>query len=286
MQRNESVYYVAIAALLTVAVAAGGYLLFKKDQPEDFAQALPIPQPALEQQETLPEPEPESEPEPTPEPTLTPEPEPETTVVEQTPVVVPPLFDDVPELDAGHAWLLTQLPKLADQDLSQWLGADYLVRKAVVFVENLSRGQLVLASSPFKPFAKAFAVKAAGEQQVADLANFSRVSGYIAAFKAVDKQKLAAFVKHTTPLTQQALAEIGVDTPFTTLLVQAIDQLLATPEPKQQLAMYSDAVMYKYQDEQWEQLPSAQKWLIRTGPLNMREIKKQLQAFKTALQAN
>lgn len=87
------------------------------------------------------------------------------------------------------------------------------------------------------------------------------------------------------PLAEEALAEIGYpDTAPETVLLDAIDVLMATPSVGTVIELNDYSVMYRYADPALEALPDAQKQMIRLGPDNMRRVKLKLDALRTALQ--
>ncbi|PTU03169.1 DUF3014 domain-containing protein, partial [Pseudomonas sp. HMWF031] len=84
---------------------------------------------------------------------------------------------------------------------------------------------------------------------------------------------------------QAKYAEIGSpDQDFNSVLLEAIDQLLDTPEVPVPVEVYTDSVAYKYADDRLESLNEPQKQLLRTGPDNMRRIKAKLRELKVLVE--
>jgi hypothetical protein len=89
------------------------------------------------------------------------------------------------------------------------------------------------------------------------------------------------------PLINNAYSEIGYgDDEFNQTLTDAIDLLLDTPEPEGDLPLLRDSVTYQYAFSEWEQLPDAQKQLLRMGPENMKKVKAALRNIKAQLENN
>ena len=74
------------------------------------------------------------------------------------------------------------------------------------------------------------------------------------------------------------------DQDFNSVLLEAIDQLLDTPEVPVPVEVYTDSVAYKYADDRLESLNEPQKQLLRTGPDNMRRIKAKLRELKVLVE--
>ncbi|MEF2975551.1 DUF3014 domain-containing protein, partial [Pseudomonas aeruginosa] len=60
--------------------------------------------------------------------------------------------------------------------------------------------------------------------------------------------------------------------------------LLDTPEPRGLLALSDEEVMYTYADPELENLPAAQKQMLRIGPDNRALVKSKLREIRQRLQ--
>jgi hypothetical protein len=63
-------------------------------------------------------------------------------------------------------------------------------------------------------------------------------------------------------------------------LIAAIDDLLATPEPKEALRLVQVKVRYQFADPDLERRSAGQKMLLRMGPENARVVKAKLRDFR------
>ncbi len=117
-----------------------------------------------------------------------------------------------------------------------------------------------------------------------DPQSFKRYDPYVAILTALDSEQLLALYKRFEPLFVEAYGEVGEPgTSFEQRLVQAIDLVLATPEMTTQIPLLRDSVTYKYAYSEWENLPPAQKQLLRMGPENVAKVKGVLRELRTQL---
>ena len=94
------------------------------------------------------------------------------------------------------------------------------------------------------------------------------------------KQLVDPYVRHY-PLFQQAYRELGYpDGHFNDRLVEAIDSLLATPDPKGPLSVVQPKIFYEFADRELEQLPAGQKLLLRMGRDNAALVKAKLREIR------
>ncbi|HEX5792568.1 MAG TPA: DUF3014 domain-containing protein, partial [Rheinheimera sp.] len=119
-----------------------------------------------------------------------------------------------------------------------------------------------------------------------DETSFKRYEPYIQLLESVEPAQLVQLFNRYEPLLQQAYAELGYpDQLFRNKVIAAIDELLATPEVTYPLELERPAVVYTFADPAIEQLPAAQKQMIRLGPDNQKKIKALLQRYRSALLA-
>jgi hypothetical protein len=124
----------------------------------------------------------------------------------------------------------------------------------------------------------------AGKQWI-DAASYKRYTPYVNMLESFDNEGLLNVYAMYKDDIQAKYAEIGdPDKDFNTVLLDAIDQLLDTPEVPVPVEVYTDSVAYKYADERLENLNEPQKQLLRTGPDNMRRIKAKLRELKALVE--
>jgi hypothetical protein len=215
-------------------------------------------------------------------------------------VEVEPIVVDVVEVEAPVAEATVDLPRLNDSDsfvaekiselssgtsLLGYLVDEQLVRRAVVLVENISRGQYPQTALPYKPIVEDMQVSSDdGRLFTMEAASYTRFDAAVAAFVALDTEQTVGLYRLLSPLLQQAYAEIGFrDAEFEQALIKAIDAVLSAPEIEGPFQLVKPSVMYLYADTRLEELANMNKQLIRLGPENSARLKAKLREFKQAL---
>jgi hypothetical protein len=215
-------------------------------------------------------------------------------------VEVEPMVVDVVEVKEPVAEAAVDLPRLNDSDsflvekiselpsgtsLLSYLVDEQLVRRAVVLVENISRGQYPQTALPYKPIVEEMQVSSDdGRLFTMEAASYTRFDAAVAAFVALDTEQTLGLYRLLSPLLQQAYAEIGFrDAEFEQALIKAIDAVLSAPEIEGPFQLVKPSVMYLYADTRLEELANMNKQLIRLGPENSARLKAKLREFKQAL---
>tara|TARA_B110000037_G_C17031395_1_gene469639 strand:+ start:370 stop:1218 length:849 start_codon:yes stop_codon:yes gene_type:complete len=215
-------------------------------------------------------------------------------------VEVEPIVVDLVEVEAPVAEAAVDLPRLNDSDsfvaekiselssgtsLLGYLVDEQLVRRAVVLVENISRGQYPQTALPYKPIVEEMQVSSDdGRLFTMEAASYTRFDAAVAAFVALDTEQTVGLYRLLSPLLQQAYAEIGFrDAEFEQALIKAIDAVLSAPEIEGPFQLVKPSVMYLYADTRLEELANMNKQLIRLGPENSARLKAKLREFKQAL---
>ena len=215
-------------------------------------------------------------------------------------VEVEPIVVDVVEVEAPVAEAAVDLPRLNDSDsfvaekiselssgtsLLGYLVDEQLVRRAVVLVENISRGQYPQTALPYKPIVEEMQVSSDdGRLFTMEAASYTRFDAAVAAFVALDTEQTVGLYRLLSPLLQHAYAEIGFrDAEFEQALIKAIDAVLSAPEIEGPFQLVKPSVMYLYADTRLEELANMNKQLIRLGPKNSARLKAKLREFKQAL---
>ena len=244
--------------------------------PEESAvqEQMPESEPQTEEFESTPPPEPveiepDAEPEPMPEPT--PEPDPE------------PL--DVSD-DAVKA-SLAEISASEKEEVNRILMNEAVLQRFVVAVTNVANDELATNYRLVAPPEQSFRVYNQAGKKWIDAASYKRYTPYVNMLESFENDALLNLYKTYESDIQQKYSEIGdPDRDFDNVIVEAIDQLLDTPEVPMPVEVYTDSVAYKYADERLEKLSAPQKQLLRTGPDNMRRIKAKLRELKALLEEN
>ncbi|MCW9059574.1 MAG: DUF3014 domain-containing protein [Gammaproteobacteria bacterium] len=250
-----------------------------------------------------------STPEETPELPLPPAPvvesEPEPAIRYPVPEPVPAIPDDALELTAEPEEMLPEpeteepLPALEDSDglmtqvyeelfgepaLERWFNLANPVRHLVATIDNAGREKMAVKQRPLKPVEGAFLVEGNEERMFIHPDNSRRYLPYMRLAEALDLERMAERYFRFYPLFQQAYEELGYpDAYFNDRLVEVIDLLLVTPEPRQPVLLVRPHVLYEYADPELEALTAGQKILVRVGPENAARLKARLRALRALL---
>lgn len=261
-----------VIVVLAIAVAVVGWLWSQQSEPTPKPVDIPV---TVEAAEPEPEPEPEVVDEPEPMPTVELEPEP---MAEPEPEI------ELPALGESTTEVLGYLES-ADQSVEP-IRSEQLVRDATVFVDNLRNGVVIRDKAIIEGPQGRFRVLEQNGKIYVDPRSFDRYNTVVDWFVSLDTAVLAQGLDRYQPLAKQALGEIGYpDAEPETVLVEAIDMLLATPSVGTVIELNDDKVMYRYADPELESLPDAQKQMLRMGPDNIRRVKLKLESLKAELLA-
>ena len=282
---NSQLMFAAIIVLALIIVAV--FVIANSDsQPkenEKVKQDIVVPEqtqaPAVntaQQEAAAPEPQPEPV-EPvaveTREPVM---PEPVDMVVEPEAPTLPPLSQSDSEIKSAVAeYLSNQAVEL--------LANDDVIRRTVVFVDNLAQGKIADKHSPVvKPEENFTAIE--DDIIITHPNSYERYTPYVAMLDTMSTAQIVRLYEQYKPLFEQAYEEIGYEgSAFNGTLTEAIDELLATPIPESPIPLVKDSVTYKYAYAEWERLSAAQKQFLRMGPENMKKMKTRLEEIKREL---
>jgi hypothetical protein len=206
-------------------------------------------------------------------------------VVEPLPVLV----EEKPEpLDVSDPAIKSSLLESSTAEASsvnRMLVNEGLLQRFVVSVTNLANDEMAPNHQLLTPPEQNFRVYSQAGKQWIDAASYKRYTPYVDMLESFDNEGLLNVYTIYKDDIQATYAEIGdPDQDFNTVLLEAIDQLLDTPEVPVPVEVYTDSVAYKYADERLENLSEPQKQLLRTGPDNMRRIKAKLRELKALVE--
>ncbi|MDY6975216.1 MAG: DUF3014 domain-containing protein [Pseudomonadota bacterium] len=227
------------------------------NEPEVFEPTQPAPTVELEEKDDV---------EPLPEPV---EPDPE------------PLDTSDPAVKAS----LIESSSADEEAVNRMLVNEGLIQRFVVSVTNLANDEMAPNHQLLTPPEQNFRVYSQAGKQWIDAASYKRYTPYVDMLESFDNEALLNIYGIYKDDIQAKFAEIGnPDQDFNSVLLEAIDQLLDTPEVPVPVEVYTDSVAYKYADDRLENLNEPQKQLLRTGPDNMRRIKAKLRELKVLVE--
>ena len=181
-----------------------------------------------------------------------------------------PAYDVIapPEALDGSDVVVHKALQVISPALAKWLIPEEQVRKWVLAVDKLSKGELPKRYRPMEYPVGTFRVKSFGELSVMDDANYQRMNRLIATVTAIDVDQLAAFYSAWKPLLENAYSQQGEPGTFEDRLLAAIDHLLAAEFPSDKGVLVRPHVLYVYQDEALENASDIEKLVWRMGKDN------------------
>lgn len=210
------------------------------------------------------------------------------TPVEVAPPPPAPVADAVqlPALGESDNFVLTGLRAVQNGvAFLRLLSDEQMVRKFVVFVDNVSRGSFPQTELPYRPLGQEMQVTNVDDNLFTmDARAHARFDQFINAFVALDTDQAMTFYRTLSPLFQQAYAEIGFrDVNFDDTLRTAINRVLSVSDVPGPYQLVKPSVMYLYADARTESLSSVNKQMIRIGPENSEKLKTKLRQFLAQL---
>ena len=244
------------------------------EEPDNIVtQPVPVPVPPPVVTTVEPEPEPVAE-EPLPglEPVpLPPEPE---------PVVLP-------SLNNSDSFVNTQISEMANADaISRLLANSQIIRKFVVLVDGMSRGDVPDRDLPVMPPQTSLTVNAQGEEFYRlDPASYTRFNLLVNTFAAIDSEQAVARFRLLEPLFETAYAELGYPgRSFDTALQQAISNILDAQVEGGTILLTQPSVNYHFADPRLENLSDLEKLMIRMGPENAGKVQQKVREIADLLE--
>ena len=208
----------------------------------------------------------------------------EVAVEAQAEPVVTATAHRLPELDSSDDYVRGVIAEQSNNKITQWLKPDDLIRRSASFMDGLARGTV-----SEKVFSLGFAEgKFTTHRQDGNIwlnaGNYERYNSVVDVLLSIDMQQMANFFHKIRPLLELAFSELGYrPRQMDGIILQSIDNILATPVIVEPLALTRDSVTYKFADKKLEELMPLQKQLLRAGPENTRRIQQQAKALREAL---
>ena len=274
---GTSKFILALGTVAAVAVLGGAlYQAQKLSEEEQRSMMAVIPEQviteAVIEAPEVPEaniPEPETE--------ITTRPEADTTPALKAP--------KLPSLDNSDDFVRDRLLLIKQKaDLKQWLNTDDLLRRTASYLDGLSRGVVLGKIFPLTSPEGNFTTHREGEIIWLNAGNYERYNGTVGVLTSIDMQSMAQMFHFIRPLLEGAFSEMGYrPRQMDGIILQAIDNIIATPIIVEPIKLTRDSVAYKFADPTLEALPPLQKQLLRTGPENTQRLQQQALALKDAL---
>jgi hypothetical protein len=173
-----------------------------------------------------------------------------------------------------------------DSIMSKLMSNEHPINVSAAFIDGLGRGVILQKLLPGNPPKQAFSVVKEGEVIYISPSSYQRYDSYTNTLTALDSKRLVSSFHALRPMYEQAFQYLGLDPgDFDNTIIRALDQVLATPEITEPIALQQKSVVYIFTDPALENLPAVQKQLLRMGPDNISRIKQQARALRKGLLA-
>lgn len=241
----------------------------------------PVPRPA-EPIRAIPVPEPDPDPDDDAVQTLPPG-------VAETPAELEPEPEpqiELPPLSESDSHVLARLAGMEmGASLLRLIAPDELIRKFVVYVDNVANEELPQLDYPVRPVEQDMQVREVDDNlYVMETAAHRRFDQVIATMVAMDVNHAMRIYRSLRPLFQEAYAELGYrDVDFDTVLIRAIDVVLNASIEEGPYQLIQPRVMYQFAESDLESLTPVEKQLIRIGPENADRLQQRLREYRRQL---
>lgn len=200
-------------------------------------------------------------------------------VVEPEPVL--------PLLNNSDSYVREELATMdGTSSLLMYLVSDELVRKFVVMIENISRGEFPERNLPMLyPQERMTVTELGSEFYLMDEQSYQRFNALVTSLTNISTESAVDFYQQLQPLFREAYAELGLrNSEFNDVLMLAIDNVLnarMAPQPQQ---LIRPNLNYLYANPEIENYSDVEKLLLRLGPENTERLQRRLEFFKRRLE--
>ena len=198
-----------------------------------------------------------------------------------------PVIPTLPSLNNSDPFIKEELAALdGGSPLLRYLVSEELLRKFVVMIENISRGEFPERNLPLLYSQERMTVTELGSEfYLIDEQSYQRFNSLVEVLTNISTETAVDFYQNLQPLLSEAYAELGIrNTDFNDVFMQAIDNVLnarTAPQPQQ---LIRPNLNYLYADPAIENYSSVEKLLLRLGPENSESLKRRLEFFKRRLE--
>ncbi len=171
-----------------------------------------------------------------------------------------------------------------EASIAAYFYPEQMIQRFVATIDNLPRHDAPPKMMPVKPVGGPFEVERdAGGVRIAP-ANAARYLKHVAFMASVEPRRLVDLYVGLYPVFQQAYRDLGYPNGFfNDRLIEAIDDLLATPDPAPPVSLAQPKVLYTYADPALQARSAGQRILLRLGADNRAKVKQALTAIRQEL---
>jgi hypothetical protein len=209
-----------------------------------------------------------------------PAPTPEASLIPASQVVEAALPDD------GEDGLFrTAVQRLSSHPaLASYLVNDRLLRRFVLAVDAVAGGYSPADELEFLRPTRPFYVREDEGRLIVASGSYRRYDVVAEVFASLDTEGSIEIYRRFRPRLEEIYREVGwAEDDFDTRLREAIDHLLEVSAPSGQIEVEQRAIVYAYAEDEFENLTSAQKHLMRMGSGNVVAVQAKLTAFRNAM---
>lgn len=193
---------------------------------------------------------------------------------------------ELPTLNMSDTFVVARLSAIETGNaLLNVLTSEELIRRFVVFVENVAEGNLPQLDYPVARLSQSMAVRELDENLFEmQTVSYQRYTALIDTLVSIEPEQALAAYRVLKPLFQEAYAEIGYpNRNFDDALVRAIDAVMEARTAEGPFQLIKPKVMYVYADSQIESFSPVEKQLLRMGPQNVQKLKAGLSQYRERL---
>jgi hypothetical protein len=204
-------------------------------------------------------------------------------------VSVPEPEPQLPDLNNSDDFVREELTMMeGGSPLLMFLVSDELVRKFVIMIENISRGEFPERNLPLVyPEEKMTVTELGSEFYLMDEQSYERFNVLVTSLTNISTEMAVDFYQQLQPLFRQAYAELGLrNSEFNDVFMLAVDNVLnarTAPQPQQ---LIRPNLNYLYANPEIESYSDVEKLLLRLGPENTERLQRRLEFFKRRLELN
>jgi len=189
---------------------------------------------------------------------------------------------ELPSLENSDEYLKLELAGLLGDQVASLLAPSRIIERVVATVDSLPRKHVAEQVRPVSGLDSPFKAVPVGENlYVVSEASYRRYDALVDVVASVDAAELADLYRRYYPLFQDAYEALGYpDGYFNDRLVEAIDDMLATPVVEEPPELVRPHVLFEYADPDLEARSSGQKLMLRMGNQNAGRIKEKLSALR------
>jgi len=189
---------------------------------------------------------------------------------------------ELPSLDNSDSMMRRSLAGLiGDKPFAALFIPEQLVRRIVATVDNLPRPSAPRRMMPVNPVPGRFAVVGVDDAATLGPANAARYAPYVRVLESADAHALVQAYVRAYPLFQRAYEELGYSGQyFNDRVVDALDDLLASPAVEGPIKLAQSKVLYEFADPELEGRSAGQKIMIRMGTDNASRVKAKLRTIR------